>query len=275
LHKKKANKNMKRSLTDKPEPGLDYHQQPGISSTMLKDWGKMSPAAWYELHVLRNVPKASTAALEFGNLVHTMLLEPFEAGERYKQLPEGHSGATKAGKTLIAECKEAGLTPVKHADWQLAEDMVAAVLSHALVKKWRLFDGGTAESEWYATHSTGLTLRAKPDWMNGSLITDLKTTADAAPKAFSRDAVKYGYHRSEHFYTTVMNLNGITVSNFIFVAVSKTAPLQVSVSVFDTPALDEAARRNEAALLEIAACLDADHWPGHNNLNTISIPSWI
>ena len=249
-----------RSLTRLGSDG-DYHNQGGISSTMLKDWLTMSPAHWHAMHVARTLKPKSSDAFRLGNVAHTLLLEPFEFDERFVVLPEGHNGSTKAGKAMIKEIKESGREHVKHGEFIESEAMINAVLDDATVRRYGLFFGGQAEREFSTIHHTGLLLRCKPDYLQPGWRLDLKTTRKDTVADIKWDAIKRGYHISDVFYSNVLRATDIDVGAMIFVAVTKSQFPEVVAYRLDSDLRAQAETKIETALCEIAECLDKNEWP--------------
>ena len=75
----------------------DYHVYPAISSTQCKHLLK---SAW-EFDYKRKHPKAPSAAMQFGSLVHQLVLEPEQFEQNYF-VAEKPKRNTKEGKAMYA-----------------------------------------------------------------------------------------------------------------------------------------------------------------------------
>lgn len=91
-------------------PNAVYHAANGISSTMLKD-ARVS-LLWYHCrHVARTIPRVATGTLNFGNLVHTLALQPEKIAAEFNIEPVIPAGAftTAASMKKAIEAYNAAL----------------------------------------------------------------------------------------------------------------------------------------------------------------------
>ena len=119
-----------------------------------------------------------TAAMLFGTLVHSMVLEPESVDALYLASPR-FDRRTKAGKEALAEfeAQAEGKVVVDMDTFQRAQRTAEAVLTHPTAGP--LFKGGNAEitARW---EQHGLPCKARVDYYQGRSIVDLKTTQDAS-----------------------------------------------------------------------------------------------
>ena len=78
-------------------PNHVYHQSEGISSSMIKKACE-SMMLYQGLYVTKTIKQAQGDALKFGNLFHTLVLEPNKLAEEYIVLDKTIDRRTKAGK---------------------------------------------------------------------------------------------------------------------------------------------------------------------------------
>ncbi|MFG6076959.1 RecE family exodeoxyribonuclease [Erwinia sp. OPT-41] len=83
-------------------PNAVYHAANGISSTMLKD-ARVSLLWYHGRHVAKTIPREATSTLNFGNLVHTLALQPEKLAAEFNIEPVIPAGAF----TTIASMKKA------------------------------------------------------------------------------------------------------------------------------------------------------------------------
>jgi len=207
-----------------------------------------------------------TAAMKLGSLTHCAVLEPDELANRYGIAPDRR---TNAGKAVAAEMEAGGIEAVTAPEMEQAMAMAASVRSHQAAAAL-LRDGKAEQSFWWDDIQTGLRCKCRPDWYNGTIIVDLKTTTDASPKGFAKSVAQWRYHVQQNHY-----LAGTFAERFVFFAVEKTYPYAVGVYELDeTAALHgEAERRNN--LQTIADCRAIAEWPGYGNtIQPLSLPNW-
>jgi exodeoxyribonuclease VIII len=187
-----------------------------LSASALKAFAK-SPNHYLEYVTAE---RTTTPALLLGSLVHCMILEPSEVEKRYVVEPEVDR-RTKVGKeqytAFLSTCE--GKETVKQDVFDTALKMQIAVTQTAAP----IFQTpGKAEVETRGEIG-GFPFLAYLDYETERSVFDVKTTQDASPAAFQREAYNYGYHLQGAVYTL------LTGKPFYWVAVEKTAPYNVAV----------------------------------------------
>lgn len=248
-----------------------YHASPGVSSSGLKAL-LQSPAHFRAYQSA----ESDSAALRFGRLVHTKVLEP-ELWEKTVILatPWQFDGRTKEGKAERAAfaAKAEGREVVDHDDAKLIYGISDSIASNTLAS--RVLSGGAAEVTVYWTDAvTGLLCKARADYLTASTIFDLKTTFDARLRPFQRSVTDYRYHLSAAFY-----LDGFSTvaprDAFAWLAVEKKPPFAVGFYAAD-PTMIEVGRREYRRALELyALCLETNHWPAYEQtFQNLTLPPW-
>jgi len=183
--------------------------------------------------------RTESDAMKLGSLLHCMLLEPTEVDARFVQAPDVNL-RTKAGKEEAAAFAEANAdkTVVKPDQWQIADTMRIAVQDHPLALD--LLKGlpehkleGDIEGVPFVGYADCL----------GEFVVDVKTTRDASPQGFRREASNFDYHLQAAIYK---RLSG---RDFKWVAVENVAPFNVAVY---TPS-DESMEAADAYLCNLVA----------------------
>jgi hypothetical protein len=244
----------------------DYHADPAVSASHLHQVARSGQHYWARYVDPNRQPVRPTAAMTFGSLTHCATLEPDELLRRYGIAPDRR---TKVGKETAAEMQANGIEPVSAADMEAALAMADAVRRHPYAAE--LLSAGKPETSiWWDDPETGLRCKCRPDWINGSLCVDLKTTTDASPKGFAKSVASFRYHVQDAHYLAC----GL-FDQFIFIAVEKEAPFAVGVYSLDADALAEGQRLRDRDLQRIANCRAMAAWPGYGDeLQTISLPGW-
>lgn len=233
-------------------------------------------------------------------------------------LPEGLSTKTKEGRALVADLESEGKIPLDGADfafvheWQprlagrvvIAEEdldkittMNASAHAHPITRV--LLDpklGGMAEPSIFTTdEETGVRLRVRPDWLvppcamfpNG-LIVDGKTTGDASPAGFARQAWNLGYYLQAGLYPMVVQklFKSKGLPDFLWLAIEKDAPhcsayyaatwTTQEADGSEYPGIMQHGFNEVRRLLPIyAECERTGVWPGYSQeVAPIQMPSW-
>jgi PDDEXK-like domain of unknown function (DUF3799) len=138
-----------------------------------------------------------------------------------------------------------------------------------------LFTGGEAETSLFWVDSdTGIKLKIRPDYLNKSFCTDLKSTADARANPFACQTTNLGYHISACMYLDgIKQVTGRDVQ-FRWVAVEKKAPYLCAVYQLSDESMQVGQRLYREYLNKLANCLESDNWPGLENDFDLSLPVW-
>lgn len=189
----------------------EYHAHNSISASGLKSIVKFKGSV---REYLAQTYK-SKAAFEFGNAIHTLLLEGRKKYEAdYYELPEIGDLRKKENKELKSNLMEkAGERAVlDFKDVQVIREIerqfYAKPLAVASCK-------GEVELSHYTDYN-GVPVRVRPDCINNDMnfISDVKSTRSIMD--FEKDVWQYGYHVQAAFYCTVL---GFPIENFRFIAV--------------------------------------------------------
>ncbi len=251
-------------------PSADYHAHPAVSNSLLSQVAK-SP-----LHArayLDGVRQKQTAAMSFGSLFHTLVLEPHLFHAQYATFSGDRR--TKEGKALYAEIEASGKTVISVEDNVTAAFMANAINNHpaasALLKREGFSKGLAEASVFWTDDEFGVQCKCRPDlWRDDGIVVDLKTTDDASLDGFSRSIATYRYHVQAAHY-----MAGTGAKRFVFVAVEKKAPYAVAVYELDAVALEVGRMLRQSDLMTYAECLRSNTWPGYStDVTPISIPAW-
>lgn len=266
----------------------EYHAGPGIGSSGLKT-AMVSMAHYYHRHVLKTEIESSDA-LHIGKLCHMAILEGPRFRDRFVVEPIFEGYTKKGEKTTSANCAEvkekraawykalpAQAIIVRQEEHEMMIGMIEAILQHPIASG--LLTGGRPElSGYWEDEETGLLLKCRPDFLrDDGLIIDYKTTKDASPKWWPRDAAKLGYHIQAGYYRMICNKILGTPNNtlFAFIAQEKVAPYAVTVHVPDNAFMERGEQIARYVLTKIAACKKSGYWPGYSDeALSLSLPEW-
>lgn len=264
-----------------PTPGTIY---PDLSNEVyhsLTDWhsSSMLKAALPE----RYKTGGSPAALEYGTLVHSVVLEPDNLGhyvaldaERIGRKADGSPAAvptmTQAWKKAVAEAEQDGKTVVAQADWDAAHRIRDAVAAHGTAAALLLGDGASEESVFWADDDGQH--RARFDRRLPGAIVDLKTTsAKPGPDSLTRTILDFGYEVSAAHYLAGAAALDLDADVFAWVFVGKAEEPWVSVVEVDGAFL----ARGRALRAEALRRLNdpgVDRFPGASGHLILRCPAW-
>ena len=241
----------------------EYHADPAVSASHLHAISR-SPQTYYKRFIDPNRPPSKqTPALILGSCVHTAVLEPDDLDRRYAVC------ATRKGSTTYNKLIDKGIEPVTQAQWDQALSMCDAVRNHPEAA-WLLSDGKAEQSVWWNDEQFDLRCKCRPDWWNGDIVIDLKTTQDASPRGFAKSVANFRYHVQQMHY-----LRGTNAARFIFIAVEKEYPFAVGVYELDNDACGVGEELRQRDMQRIKTCKQRDEWPGYSNdISSLSLPPY-
>ncbi len=259
-------------------PDLDineYHSGPGISRSSLVAF-KRSPLHYWHEHINPDyVRPKPTEEMIFGNAVHSAILEGDKFWERYivRDKPDMR---TKLGKeTRAADLMEAGDRIILTTEqYERICQMENAIAKHPMAIG--LIMGAQCElSLFWQDEATGILCKARPDIWHTTFVGDLKTTADASYKSFSRSVFQYNYHlQCAMIYEGILAADGHRVSDFAMIAIEKEPPYAIACYRLDDAIIEKGREEFHNLLGNLANCLTADEWPSYDD-QVINLPEWI
>jgi len=178
-----------------------------MSYSSLKQF-KDSPKAFidYKMKAMDQTP-----AMQFGTMVHCLVLEPDEFDSRYMALDDAEivaqiggarPTATKTYKEWKSEQQQtadaAGLEIVEAEAYRKAQSIALNIRHNRSARKvLKMADKREQRIEWKYMN---FLFRGIIDGAGDNCIFDLKTCADAEPRKFQRDIVNMGYHIQAALY---------------------------------------------------------------------------
>ena len=223
-----------------------------------------------------------TPAMQFGTLVHSMILEPGTVPSLYHVMQA--SATTKAGKAEKAQALAEGKTIVSASDFEKAKAMQARVQAHPAAS-WLLGLPGHSEVSmfWEMPTEDGRIrhCKSRADRIaqvgGGEIIIDLKTHSGAvSPAEIERTVARFGYHRQAAWYSDgYERIVGKPGHGFYFIFLSTTAPYLVTAGKMS----DEAQAIGWGDCLKaeriLHECEESGKWPGYaDSLIEIDLPAW-
>lgn len=260
-----------------------YAKEHGVRQSDLKLLAR-SPA--HMRYALDN-PEPSTLDQDIGNVFDIAVFQPDKLSEscaiRPSKYPateknvtvmrDWHSGATYC-KEWLAKAKMYSLPIIPHDRYENILRMRDAVLKFPAAA-FLLKQGKSGLSLYCEDSETGLQLKARPDWMTGSVIPDLKSTNDASPQAFSKTIANFGYDIQAAFYLDIANTLALKKDCFAFIVCEKDPPFAVAVYQIFPEDVEIGRQKYRRLLNRYLECVCANSWPGYStDIQFIGLPAW-
>ena len=256
----------------------EYHNGEGISRSKLVEFQKSPYHYWYKANhpeVMREVEVIGKVhALEFGNALHTYVLEPDEFHKRYAVFQKINR-QTKAGKEAFAQFQSEtiGKAFISEDAYNEICLMGEAIQAHELAREM-VSDAWYEKSIYWNDSDTDLLCKVRPDIWHEGFIVDLKTTVSARYNDFQKSIYNYGYHIQAGMIREALKCAlGKDMSTFIFVAIEKEPPYALAVYQLDEMGLDLGVRQFKDIIKGIRRCTDENHWPSYDS-GLINLPNW-
>lgn len=217
--------------------------------------------------------EARTEPLEFGQVLHTFVLEAHLIDSRYYREPEVDR-RTNVGKAKLAEAAaaNAGKRGVRAEKWDLGLKLRDAVYAHRAARALLEADGGFEQTMFWDNTETGERCKALYDKtsVGKAFHADLKSTTDASEPAFRRAIWNYAYDRQGAHYCDATGLR------FVLIAVEKTPPYAVAVYALDDWWMQSGQERRMPHLRTYAHCRATGKWPSYpDKIQHIGHERWM
>lgn len=260
-------------------PNDEYHRRQEVSASMLKSMAKSW--RWFEAeYITRSMPRKETTAMALGTAIHAAVLEPEEFLRNYVVTPpEASDRRTKAHKEWRASI-EGDPQILSSGEYDTIRQSWYAVRSHPIVSRLlestdrRIVD---PEQSIIFDDLTGVPCRIRPDLVVPPFIVDIKTTQDAMPGAFAKQAANLHYDLQAAHYTEGMyHVDDSVEWQFLFVAVETSPPFRCRVIDIEENDRMAAVTHRLDLLSEYSLRRQSDDWAdeGERNVCTISMPRW-
>jgi len=223
-----------------------------------------------------------TAAMNRGSVMHCLLLEPEEFEKRYAVTPEGMDRRTTEGKAKYEKFMKSaeGKQVISNSDYLNAKGMSDAIKKNSAASKLMMQITTTEKRVEWTHKETKLPLCGYIDGLGDKIIVDVKSSKNADPEDFFRDAFRLGYHIQAALYVHGMMRKG-KMLDYYFVVVEPAAPYGVAVFRADSKYLSFGIERLDYLCKAFRMWMDDDcplasyeyHSP-INGYHQLHIPSW-
>jgi hypothetical protein len=206
-----------------------------------------------------------TDATILGSAVHCALLTPALYAEEYAVKPDGMSFASKDGKAWRDDPCRAGRTLLSYDVGSTVEAIVGELLAKRPVAESLHRASARESSLVWDCSVTGERCKARPDWIAGTHIYDLKVSRHASGGLLAMRAYFEGWmHQLAHYRTGAIEL-GLPVRGGRLVVVEPTRPHYVYTLEVKADALDLLELENIETVRALGDCRMSGEWPGTPN----------
>lgn len=271
-------------------PAADYHADPALGSTDLELF-RDSRRAFYGAKVAPDAkPMDSTPAMDFGSVIHLMLLEPSKVAdavaEPYPEVaPDGKKWLRRKGSDhekwwAEEEEKRKGKLAFTQDDWDRANATVESVKENKQAMKFLEREGKPEFSIFWTDRDTGFRLKCRVDWMS-SVALDIKTTCDPSPRAYASQIARMGYIRKKaHYEAGLLALYGNNAPRFAHIAIETQEPFRIACYEIDDRTKDGLSLgrlQRRATLAALKDCYETGDWrePWEKRPQMLAMPSYV
>lgn len=246
------------------------------------------------LHYITQIrtPSPPTDAMLAGTAAHLGLMEPARFADEVRVLPEG---APRRPTSVQLNAKKPSLETLERIDWwqrweresagkivldrdaaARVQRMIDAVQSHPAARAW-LTDGRYEVSLQWVDGKYEVPCKARVDWLRtDGVFVDVKTSVDASPEGFSRQAANLYYHmQAAAYFSGSEHVLDRTPPAWVWVVVENEEPHAVACYVAEPPAILAGLRLWDRALGRYREALERGVWTGYPiTTNPLRLPKW-
>lgn len=247
-----------------------------VSSTGLRMM--TCPAKFYAFAPFNpdRIERPTSTAFSFGRAAHAVLLEGKLPSREFAVSPH-EQFTTKAARTWKDRAARIGLDILRPSELRLIADIYQAMARHPVVQAGAL-QGLVEVAMIWRDQETGIWLKSKPDALPlDDAYVDTKFVVDASLRATELSIAKSRYDQQAALVGAGMaHVLKRPMANAALFCVEKSAPHVAELWEFHDSYIAAGHASNRTALKTMRACLDADHWPGHDHdAETIAPPKYL
>ena len=215
-------------------------------------------------------------AFDVGSLTHAIVLRNPDPRLR---VIDAYDWRTKAAQDAKKAARDAGLVVANRRDLLDASKAARAVRGHEMAAAI-LSDGRPEVTAYAVDPQTGVTLRARFDWLRDGTtldcLVDVKTAAygRGTPDAFGRSAAEYDYPMQAWWYRYVFYLITGRWLPFYTITVEMDPPYFVTVGEYDDADMEAGEQRARRAIDEYAERESSGDWQPAPVIHTFTLPGW-
>lgn len=212
-------------------------------------------------------------ALRIGIATHLAAYEP----ERFLAEVVRWDGDRRGAEWKVFEAAHRDKTILKAEPYDLALALATAARNDRHAGKW-LARGKAEQTVLWTYEANGklVDIKSRLDFVSsaGALV-DLKTTRDASPEKFGRQALDLAYHGQAAIYRAGYEAATGKRLPYVLIAVEKAPPHVVQVYHLDDETMGLGETLYQRLLEQYAVCKEESHWPGYaDGPVDLQLPRW-
>ena len=246
---------------------LQQLQERPLSYSSLKEFAK-SPRHYLDY---LNRKKETTPAMQFGSMVHCLLLQPDKFDSQFAIMPTIDK-RTKEGKEAYNKFLEGavGLDVVMENDYNDAKAITDNVLSNDSLRNY--IDNCHQFEQEFRAEMWDLPVRGFFDGIADDYILEIKTTTDASPEYIIRDF----YNRQYHMQAGLYNL--VSEKPIKYLIIETKGPYDAYIADASEGYIKKGQELFSDTLVSFTKCMKENAWTKgyeyHNKDITIDLPNW-
>ena len=235
-----------------------------IAASDIKTFLNSPKLYFYQKYIQEE--KSTQRHFALGSALHELVMEPELLHLHYITFPKVDK-RTKEGKLAYEEYLIKAEDKVVLYDDEMV--MLENIASNAKKNKTlvSLIEDSYKELSCYTVdEKTGLKLRMRPDMLckTKSTIVDIKSCLDSSPRKFKSDVFSYGYSMSAAYYSDFIGRD-----NYIFAAMEKKQPYQVSLYVCNDDMIEAGRQKYRTGLDLLKWSYDNNFWCDYNEFELL------
>jgi hypothetical protein len=275
-----------RTRTIAPAQGL----HPGISFDAYTLWSALSQTDLKAARTMRHlrhrldaVPEPAGPAQSMGVAFHTILLEPDTWRDRLAICPINEKTGESWGRGTKAwdafEAANPGKTYISVRELAEVHAMALEAGRNETVRALRAAPPLVEVSAVWTDPEFGAACKGRFDCIierpDRVIVADFKSTGDASPEKFGRDADKYGYVFQMAFYQRACSVL-FPGKKFVpyLIACESEEPYCVATYEIDDDALAVGESSVRSKLAQYAKSVKSNNWPGYDAEAPLVLPAW-
>lgn len=254
-----------------------YHADLGVTSCGMLKSMLVSPADYQHAMV---TPGRAARALDFGTLVHILVLQPHLLPGTVAVFPGTRGDGDKPRKAYSEFAGlNAGRLIVDEPTYREATQVRDRVLEKTVLGRpfGDFVREGTPEvSLYYTDPNAGVECRCRLDLLHPEVSFDLKTTRFPTTAGWKRQALDLDYDLQAYMYSLArcMYEGESQPKPFVFIAAFNDAPYSVAARTAGVTFMEEGGRKYQHAMISLAACRESNVWPGLCEDDTLEVTPW-
>lgn len=246
---------------------VEYDRLARVNWSNLKNM-KRSPAH-YRHGLLEQDQDSDPKTL--GRVTHLATYEP----ERFKAEVEVWEGRRAGNLWKKFQADNAGREIIKKEPAEMAVRIAHSIRSEPTAQRY--LKEGRGEQTLLWTWPNGIEAKGRVDWLvkGEDVVMDLKTTRDASPDAFSRQAAAMLYHAQAAYYVDGLKIITGRKYRYLIAAVEPKPPFAACIYELNDDVLDAGRIIYDPLLERLHECTENGSWPSYSQgIEQLVLPIW-